>query len=114
MRNILLEICQKLIIKLLIRYWTIDSVGRDQQAMLNFNKGWMLFFFIYGILGHFFLINIIIAILVEKYIATKNKLDKSNNLNEFQKEWKTIKHMILKMKPKQKVKINLDFLLKFI
>jgi len=41
--------------------------------------------------------------LVEKYIATKYKLDNSNNLNEFQKEWRTIKHMILKMKPKKKV-----------
>jgi len=63
----------------------------------------MMFFFIYGVFAHFFLINIIIAILVEKYIATKDKLDNSNNLNEFQKEWRTIKHMILKMKPKKKV-----------
>ena len=38
----------------------------------------MIFYFIYGIIAKFLLINIIIAILVEKYIASKEKLGKKH------------------------------------
>jgi len=58
----------------LYRYGTIDAKGSGQQPKMNFNRNWMIYFFIYGVLAHFLLINIIIAILVEKYIAAKQKL----------------------------------------
>lgn len=44
------------------------------KPKLNNNRNWMVYFFIYGVLAHFLLINVIIAILVEKYIAAKQKL----------------------------------------
>ena len=90
------------------------------QPKINYNRIWGLYYFVYGVLAHFFLINIIIAILVEKYIVAKQKLgnffilgniikignfiEKLNLLNYFQKEWRTIKHLIMRMKPKKKVK----------
>jgi len=49
-------------------------MGRGGQPKMNFNRNWMLYFFFYEVFAHFLLINIIVAILVEKYIAAKEKL----------------------------------------
>ncbi len=52
----------------------MDAKGIGMQPKLNNNRIWMVYFFFYGVLAHFLLLNIIIAILVEKYIAVKQKL----------------------------------------
>ena len=62
----------------ILREWTIDAVGFGVQPKINYNRNWMIFYFIYGIIAKFLLINIIIAILVEKYIASKEKLGKKH------------------------------------
>ena len=54
----------------------MDAVAQGMQPKFNYNRNWMIFFFIFGIIAKFLLINIIIAILVEKYIAAKTKLRK--------------------------------------
>ena len=43
---------------------------------MNSNRNWMMFYFIYGFLAKVLLINVIISVLVEKYIASKEKLGK--------------------------------------
>ena len=45
---------------------------------MNSNRNWMIFYFIYGFLAKVLLINVIISVLVEKYIASKEKLGKNN------------------------------------
>lgn len=83
---------------------------------MNYNRNWMVFYFIYGFLAKVLLINVIISVLVEKYIASKEKLgnkhckpfynyilEKENLLTDFQKEWKTIRQLISRMKPRKKV-----------
>ena len=52
----------------------MDARGIGIETKINNNKNWMGFFFVYGVFAHFFLMNIIIAVLVEKYIASKQKL----------------------------------------
>ena len=44
------------------------------QPKMNFNKIWGVYYVFYGFLAHFLLMNIIVAILVEKYINEKDKL----------------------------------------
>ena len=54
----------------------MDARGIGKQPKLNSNRNWMVYFFVYGILAHFLIINIIFAVLVEKYISSKQKLGK--------------------------------------
>lgn len=52
----------------------MDSVGRGFQPKFN-NQTWAgLFFILYGIVTHFFVWNIIIAVFVEKYLVMRQKL----------------------------------------
>jgi len=59
---------------LTLMYDSWDSTGINFQPKMNFNMLWGIYYLIFGILAHFFLINIIVAILVEKYIYAQNKL----------------------------------------
>lgn len=56
----------------------MDARGIGKQPKLNNNRNWMVYFFGYGILAHFLLINMIVAVLVEKYISSKQKLGKND------------------------------------
>ena len=59
---------------LINRFYSWDSVGIDLQPQKNQKTEWGVYYIVYGIMAHLFVLNIIIAILVERYISSKNKL----------------------------------------
>lgn len=79
------------------------------------------YFILFCTVTHFFVLNVIVAVFVEKYIALKDimgkiyieagalsywlklLLENKEGLNEIQLEWRIIRKMILKMKPSFKV-----------
>jgi len=52
----------------------MDSVGIGLQPQFNYQSWRGLYFVLYGIVAHFFILNIIIAVFVEKYIVMRQKL----------------------------------------
>ena len=56
----------------------MDSVGIDMQPKMNYNTSIGIYFVLYGIIGHLFVLNIIIAVFVEKYIVMKQKISSSH------------------------------------
>ena len=52
----------------------MDSVGRGLQPKFNHQTWAGLFFILYGIVTHFFVWNIIIAVFVEKYLVMRQKI----------------------------------------
>ena len=54
----------------------MDSVGIDMQPKNNYQSFLGVYFVLYGIVAHFFVFNIIIAVFVEKYIVMRKKISK--------------------------------------
>lgn len=52
----------------------MDSVGIGLQPKFNYQPWAGLYFMLYGIVAHFFVLNIIIAVFVEKYIVMRQKI----------------------------------------
>lgn len=63
-----------LLLLILYRYQTIDSAGKGLQPILNFNRLRSIYFFVFSIVTKFFLLNILIAVFVEKYMKIKQDI----------------------------------------
>lgn len=63
-----------LLLLILFRYQTIDSAGRGLQPILNYNRLRSIYFFVFSIVTKFFLLNILIAVFVEKYMKIKQDI----------------------------------------
>ena len=52
----------------------MDSIGVGLQPKMNYHTSVGIYFVVYGIIGHFFVLNIIIAVFVEKYLVMRQKI----------------------------------------
>mmetsp|Transcript_9353 Transcript_9353/g.8829 ORF Transcript_9353/g.8829 Transcript_9353/m.8829 type:complete len:188 (+) Transcript_9353:1951-2514(+) len=70
-----------------VMFATIDSVGYDQQPVVNNRKIVALLFVVYLSITAFFVMNLFDTVIVDKFSEEIKKKEGSHNFTEEQKEW---------------------------
>lgn len=70
-----------------VMFNAINSVGKDQVMQRDHNRWMSLIFIIYIFLTTFFIMNLFISVIVDKFIGEIKKRQGAHNFTEEQKEW---------------------------
>jgi hypothetical protein len=74
-------------------------VGIGLQPVYNKNLWWTLYFMIFVIVFVFFLLNLFVGVVVSTFNTEKERVGKNFLLTSTQKEWLSMKVMLLNTKP---------------
>jgi hypothetical protein len=50
----------------------VDAAGLNMQPVPENNFGWSIFFIIFVLFGNFFMLNLLVGVVIEKYTYEKN------------------------------------------
>ena len=78
----------------------IDSVGVDQVMVPGNSTGISIVFVIYIFLTTFFIMNLFISVIVDKFNEEIKKRQGAHNFTEEQKEWVKIQRLLVHTNPK--------------
>jgi len=81
-------------------YNAIDSVGTDERMETNYNKGIAVLFILYIFVTTFFIMNLFISVIVDKFNEEIKKRQGAHNFTEEQKEWVKIQRLLVHTNPK--------------
>lgn len=81
-------------------YAAIDSVGVDMVPKLDNSIGVSLLFIIFIFLTSFFIMNLFISVIVDKFNEEIKKRQGSHKFTEEQKEWVKIQRLLVFTNPK--------------
>jgi hypothetical protein len=81
-------------------YAAIDAVGIDHVPQLDYNIGVSLLFIIFIFLTSFFIMNLFISVIVDKFNEEIKKRQGSHKFTEEQKEWVKIQRLLVFTNPK--------------
>ena len=81
-------------------YAAIDAVGSDMVPKLDHNIAVSLLFIIFIFLTSFFIMNLFISVIVDKFNEEIKKRQGSHKFTEEQKEWVKIQRLLVLTNPK--------------
>jgi hypothetical protein len=77
----------------------VDAVGINHQPQPEHNFGWSIFFIVFVLFGNFFMLNLLVGVVIEKYTHEKNFEHGIIFLSNIQKEYVLIQAFMLNSKP---------------
>ena len=78
----------------------IDSVGEDEVPIKDNNRAISLMYIIFIFLTSFFIMNLFISVIVDKFNEEIKKRQGAHNFTEEQKEWVKIQRLLVHTNPK--------------
>jgi len=78
----------------------IDSRGEDLVPQTNYNPGISMLFVIFIFLTTFFIMNLFISVIVDKFNEEIKKRQGAHNFTDEQKEWVKIQRLLVHTNPK--------------
>jgi hypothetical protein len=78
----------------------IDSRGVDLTPKKNYNIGFSLIFIVFIFVTSFFIMNLFISVIVDKFNEEIEKREGSDNFSQEQKEWVKIQRILVHTNPK--------------
>ena len=65
----------------------IDASELDYEPILNYGKGWAIFFMAFIIVGSLFMLNMFVGVVISTFEQERDKLEHNSLLTPAQKLW---------------------------